>query len=137
MVLGGDEQSVVATVAADSVGIGSLLGQVTYSGSRQTFHSGQSGLEFAVLFDGGLIERRGLRAELHVDGFALDLVSPFEVRAMTLGRIPVASAVGLAALHHSLQDGPFQEISQLVEFLTSLAEAWVGGAGEGRSGCFA
>ena len=35
-----------------------------------------------MLFDGGLIERRGLRVELHVDGFALDLVGPFEVRAM-------------------------------------------------------
>src|SRR4029077_11968365 len=79
----------------------------------------------------------GLRAEFHVDGFALDLVGPFEVRAMTLRRIPVAGAVGLAALHHSLQDGALQEIPQLVEFLTSLAEAWVGGAGKDRSGCFA
>ena len=90
-----------------------------------------------MLFGGGLIERRGLRAELHVDGFALDLVGPFEVRAMTLGRIPVAGAGGLATLHHSLQDGALEEIPQLVEFLTSLAEAWVGGAGEGRSDCFA
>ena len=56
---------------------------------------------------------------------------------MTLGGIPVAGAVGVAALHQSLQDGPLQEIPQLVEFLTSLAEAWVGGAGEGRWGCFA
>jgi hypothetical protein len=42
-----------------------------------------------VLFGGGLIERGGLRAELHVDSFALDLVGPFEVRVVTLGGIPV------------------------------------------------
>ena len=49
----------------------------------------------------------------------------------------MAGALGLAALHHSLQDGPLQEIVQLVEFLPGLAEAWVGVAGEGRAGCFA
>ena len=90
-----------------------------------------------MLFGRGLIERRGLLAELHVDGFAVDLVGPFKIRAMTLGGIPVAGAVGLAALHHSLQDGPLQEIPQLVELLTGLAEAWVGGAEEGRARCFA
>jgi hypothetical protein len=40
----------------------------------------------------------------------------------------------LAALHHSLQDGPLQEIVQLVEFLPGLAEALVGGAKKGRAG---
>src|ERR1035437_1679376 len=107
------------------------------SGSRQTLHPGQSGLEFAVLFGGGLIERRGLGAELDVDGLSLELVGPFEIGAMTARSIPLASAVGMAALHHALQDGPLQEVLQLVEFLASLAEAWVGVAGEERSNSFA
>ena len=90
-----------------------------------------------MLFGGGLIEWRGLGAELHVDGFALDLVGPFEIRAMTMGSIPLAGAVGVTALHHSFQDGPLQEIPQLVEFLPSLAEARVWVAGEDRSSSFA
>ena len=84
-----------------------------------------------------MIERRGLGADLHVDGFSLDLVGPFEIRAMTMGSIPMAGAVGMAALHHALQDGPLQEIPQLVESLAGMAEAWVGVAEEDRSSSFA
>jgi len=91
----------------------------------------------AVLFRGGQIERGGLRAEPQVDSLAVDFVGPFEVRAMALGGIAMAGAVGLAALHHSLQYGPLEKIPQLVKFLTSLSEARVGGAGEGRGRCFA
>ena len=47
-----------------------------------------------MLFGGGLIERRGLRTELDVDGFALDLVGPFEVRAMTLGGVGIIDFTG-------------------------------------------
>ena len=84
-----------------------------------------------------MIERRGLGAELDVDGLSLDLVGPFEIRAMTMGSIPMAGAIGMAALHHALQNGPLQEIPQLVEFLASLAEAWIGVAGEERRNSFA
>lgn len=122
-----EEQS----VAAGSVGFGSLLGQLGQGSSRQTFQPSQSSFEFAVLFGGVLVEGSGLWAKLHVDSFAFDLVSPFEVGAMPLGGIPVTGAVGLAAFHHALQDGPLEEIPQLLELLTSLAEARVGGAGEG------
>jgi hypothetical protein len=45
-----------------------------------------------VLFGGVLVEGSGLRAKLDVDGFAFDLVSPFEVGAVTLGGIPVTGA---------------------------------------------
>src|ERR1039458_9212581 len=106
-----------------SVRILCSLRQASYSGSREALHPGQHGLEFAVLFGGGLIERGGLRAELHVDRLALDFVGPFEVRAVTPGRIAVAGALRLAVLHHALQDGPLQEIVQLLEFLPDLMEA--------------
>ena len=56
-----------------------------------------------------------MRAELHVDGLAVDLVGPLEVRAVTLGRIAVSGALRVAALHHSLQDGTLQEIVQFAE----------------------
>jgi hypothetical protein len=45
----------------------------------------------------------------------------------------MAGAVGVAALHHAFQDGAFEEIVQLKEFLASLAEAGVRGIGERRS----
>ena len=64
-----------------------------------------------------------MRAELNIDGLAIGLVGPFEVWAVASGGIAVAGALRLAALHHSLQDGPLQEIVQLVEFLPGLAEA--------------
>ena len=131
------QQSVVAMGDAGSVGIRSLLGQLGYGGSREALQSGQSGFELAVLPGGGLVERRGLRAELHVDRLAVDLIGPFEVRAVTQGGVPVAGAVRVAALHHPFQDGAFQEIPQLVEFPASLAEARIGGGGEGRSRCLA
>lgn len=114
----------------------SLFGEARQGGSRQPLHPGQSGLEFAVLFGSGLVERRSLRAELHVDRLAVDLVGPFEVRPMPPGSVLVADAVDMAALHHAFRDGPFQEIFELEEFLASLAEAGVGGAGKGRSSCF-
>jgi len=90
-----------------------------------------------MLFGGGLIERGGLRAEFHVDCLAPDLLGPFEVRAVPLGRIAVAGALRLATLHHALQDGPLQEIVQLLEILPDLAEAGLQGGVEGWAGCFA
>src|SRR5665647_1655916 len=59
------KQSVVRPCRPRSVGILSLLRQASYRGSRQALHPGQNGLEFTVLFGGGLIERGGLRAELN------------------------------------------------------------------------
>ena len=120
-------------MTAGSVGFGNLLGQLGQGGSRQTFQPSQSRLEFAVLFGGVQVEGSGLWTQLHIDGFALDLVSPFEVGAMTLGGIPVTGAVGMAAFHHALQDGSLEEIPQLLEFPTSLAEARIRGAEEGGS----
>ena len=43
--------------------------------------------------------------------------------------IAVAGAVGVAALHHAFGDGPFEEILQVEELLTRLAEAQVGMGG--------
>jgi hypothetical protein len=90
-----------------------------------------------VLLCGGLIERRSLRAELHIDGLAVGLVGPFEVRAVTSGGIAVAGALRLAALHHPLQDGSLEKVIQSLEFLLGLAE-WLGRGQEGwESGGFA
>src|ERR1017187_2199266 len=114
-----------------------LLRQAGYGGARQALHPRQSRLEFAVLFGGGLIERGGLRAGLDGDRLAVELVGPLEVGAVTLGRVAVAGAPRLAALHHPLQDGPLQKEVQLAEFLPDLAEALGRGAGKGRAGCFA
>ncbi len=83
-----------------------------------------------------MIERRCLGAEFDVDGLARDFIGPLEIRAVPLRRITVAGARWFAALHHSLQDGALQEIVQLVEFLSGLEEALVGGA-EGRTGYLA
>ena len=90
-----------------------------------------------MLFGGSLIERGCLAAELNIDRLAVDLVSPFEVRTMTLRGIAMAGAGWLAAFHHALGDGTFQEIFQLVEFLPRLAEALIRGAEEEWAGCFA
>jgi len=106
-----------------SAGTGGLLCQASQRGSRQTFQSGQNGLEFPLLFGGGFIKRRRFRGELNVDGLAVDLVRPFEVRAVAFGRIVVAGALRSAALHHPLQDGSFQEVLELEEFPPGLAEA--------------
>jgi hypothetical protein len=53
---------------------------------------------------------------------------------MPPGGIAVAGAVGVAALDHAFGDGPFEEILQVEELLTRLAEARVGIGGEERTG---
>ena len=70
---------------------------------------------------------------LPFDGFAFGLIGPLEVGAVTLGGVAVASTMGPAAFHHSLQNRPFQEIFELVEFLPGVAETLVSVA-EGRAG---
>jgi hypothetical protein len=105
-----------------SVGLLGLLGQVGKGGSRQTFQASEDGLEFAVLLGGGVVEGRGLGAEFHVDGFAGNLIGPLEVGAVTLGGVAVASTLGPAAFHHSLQNRPFQEICELVSRLGWLKQ---------------
>src|SRR5664279_6021264 len=89
-----------------------------------------------MLPGGRLIERRCLRAEFHIDGFAGNLIGPLEVGTVTLGRIAVASTLGSAAFHHALEDRSLQEEFDLVEFLPGLAETLVGVA-EGRGWYFA
>ena len=81
-----------------------------------------------------LIEGRCLRAEFDVDGLAGGLIGPFEIRSVALGRVAVADALRLAALHHPLQNGALQETVELLEFLPGQAEALSGL--EGRSGWF-
>ena len=81
-----------------------------------------------MLFGSGLIDRRGLGTELYVDGLAVDLVGPFEVRTMTLGGMAMAGATRLAALHHSLQHRSLAEALQLFdapfEFMEALPVAF-------------
>jgi len=69
-----------------------------------------------------LVERRCFGAELHVDGFAGNLIGPLEVGAVTLRRISVASTLGTATFHHSLQNRSLQEVLELMQVLASLAE---------------
>ena len=72
-----------------------------------------------------------LAAELHVDRLAIGLVGPFEVGAVTFGGVAVAGALGMAALHHPLQDGSLEKVIQMLELLPGLAES-LGRDGEGR-----
>lgn len=61
------------------------IGKVCPTGqrnSRQTFQSGQNRFQFALLLDGGFIERHRLRGEFYVDGLAVGFIRPFEVRTM-------------------------------------------------------
>src|SRR5207253_6878494 len=69
----------------------------------------EDGLEFALLLGGCVVEGRGLGAEFHVDGFAGNLIGPLEVGAVTLGGVAVASTLGPAAFHHSLQNRRSEE----------------------------
>ena len=55
-------------------------------------------------------------SELHIDGFALGLIGPLEIRAVAFGRILATSALGLAALHHALEKRPFAEVVQFLKF---------------------
>src|SRR5437667_6633927 len=50
-------------------------------------------LKFAVLFGGCQIERGGLRAELHVYGFALDLVGDRKSTRLNSSHITISYAV--------------------------------------------
>jgi hypothetical protein len=75
------------------------------------------------LLRGRLVDPAGLRAELHIYGFALDLVGPLPVRAMALRGGPMARATGLPALHSPFQDGSLTEAAQLLELLAELAKA--------------
>ena len=57
-----------------------------------------------------------IASEFHIDGFALGLIGPLEVRPVAFGRVVTASALGLATLHHALEKRPFAEVLQLLKF---------------------
>jgi hypothetical protein len=92
-----------------SVDIVYLLGQMSESGFRETLQPRQNDLEFAVLFGGGFVEGSGMRAELHIDGLAFDLIGPFEIRAMTFGGVSAAGALRPAAFIMRLKTVPFRK----------------------------
>src|SRR5260370_36751407 len=62
----------------------------------------RAALSLRCCFGGGLIERGGLRGDLQGDSLAVDFVGPFAVRAMALGGVAMAVAVGVAAPLQSL-----------------------------------
>src|ERR1035437_5970553 len=76
-----------------SAGTGGLLCQASQRGSRQTFQSGQNGLEFPLLFGGGFIKRRRFRAELNVDGLAVSVEELEPVMARLRQRGPAVKIV--------------------------------------------
>ena len=78
-----------------------------------------------------------MRAELHVDGLALDLIGPFEIRAVTFGRVAAAGTLRPAALHQAFQNGSLQEVVELLEFLPGLAETLLICFRAAGDGCFA
>jgi hypothetical protein len=55
-------------------------------------------------------------SEFHIDGFALGLIRPLEVRSVAFVRILATSALGFAAFHHPLEKRPFAEVLQLLKF---------------------
>ena len=80
----------------------------------------------AALYSGARFRR-----EFDIDRFAVRFVGKFEVRAVALGGVGGAGALGFAALHHSLQNRTFAEIFDLLqassEFQKALRVALQGG----------
>lgn len=134
----GGKQSVFRPFPRPAVSVASIgsICQPRQRRSRQTFQSGENRFEFPLLLCGGFIERRRFGGELHVDGRAVGLISPFEVRAVAFGWIVVAGALRPAALHRPLQDGAFQKVLKLEKFPPGLAEALGLGAENNGAGRF-
>ena len=93
------------------------LGLMAQDGLRQSFESIEQGPQFSILVSGGAKNGHYVASEFHIDGFALGLIRPLEVRSVAFGRVLAASALGLATLHHALEQRPFAEVLQLLKFL--------------------
>ena len=83
---------------------------------RQGFESVEQGPQFPILVRRGAKHGHHIASEFHIDGFALGLIRPLEVRPVAFGRVVTASALGLATLHHALEKRPFAEVLQLLKF---------------------
>ena len=83
---------------------------------RQVFESIEQGPEFSILVRRGAKQGHHLAREFHIDGFALGLIRPLEVRTVAFGWILAASALGFAALHHALEKGSYAEVVQFLKF---------------------
>ncbi len=101
-----------------SVAVGGLsqFGLMAQDGLRELFESIEQGPEFSILVSGRAKQGHYITGEFHIDRFALGLVGPLEIRPVAFGRVVAASALGLTALHHSLQKRPFAEVLQLLKF---------------------
>jgi len=63
------------------------FGLLPQDGLRELFEAAEQGLQLSILQSGGLVKGSRFRRELHVDRFAVGLVSEFEVRPVTLARV--------------------------------------------------
>ena len=62
-------------------------GLVLQDGLRKLFEAVEQGLQLSILQGGRLIKGSGLRGELHIDCFAIDLIGELEVGPVSLGGI--------------------------------------------------
>lgn len=92
------------------------LGLMAQDGLRQAFESIEQGSQFSILVRRGAKDGHHIAGEFHMDGFALGLIRPLEVRPVPFRWILAASALGLATLHHALEKRPFAEVLQVLEF---------------------
>ena len=83
---------------------------------RQRFESVEQGPQFSILVRRGAKHGHDVAGQFHIDGFAFGFIGPLEVRSVAFGRVVAASALGLAALHHPLEERPFAEVLQLLKF---------------------
>ena len=83
---------------------------------RQRFESVEQGPQFSILVRRGAKQGHHIASEFHIDGFALGLIRPLEVRSVAFGWILAASAVGFAALHHALEKRSFAEVVHFLKF---------------------
>ena len=91
------------------------FGLMAQDGLRQSFETIEQGLQFSILLRSGAKHGHHFGSEFHIDGFAIGLIRPLEVRSVAFGRVLAASALGFAAFHHALEKRPFAEVPQLVE----------------------
>ena len=107
------------------------FGLMAQDGLRQSFETIERGLQFSILLRSGAKHGHHFGSEFHIDGFAIGLIRPLEVRSVAFGRVLAASALGFAAFHHPLQNCTFAEILDLLEppaeFPEALRVAFQGG----------
>ena len=93
-------------------------------GLRQVFESIEQGPQFSILVRRGAKQGHHIASEFHIDGFALGLIRPLEVRPVAFGRVVTASALDLATLHHALEKRAFAEVLQLLKLLFESLKAF-------------